>query len=125
MLILELFAPKMHVYAPGVQGYKPIEWSMAGRRELGAAKPDFPPSRMLRLPAIGETVPVYEEPCGSRVNSASGVERRRWSAIVEGLFRYQACDDKGVLRAEQVPLKWYSVAAIDSVRVPPELRKVQ
>jgi peroxiredoxin len=126
MLILELvLPPKMHVYAPGVQGYKPIEWSMAESKNWSAAKPDFPPSRMLRLPAIGETVPVYEgtlritrELSVGRPNAADG------PAIVEGLFRYQACDDKVCYVPEQVPLKWvFPVAAIDSVRVPPELRK--
>src|SRR6267143_5046302 len=52
--------PGMHVYAPGVQGYIPIDW----RLEEGgpAAKRHafkYPASEMLRLEAIGETVPVY------------------------------------------------------------------
>jgi hypothetical protein len=51
--------PKMHVYAPGAQGYIPIEWKL----EAGAAgklQPvAYPASEMLHLEAIGETVPVY------------------------------------------------------------------
>ena len=51
--------PKMHVYAPGVQGYIPIEWKMdegaAGKLQPAA----YPASEMLHLEAIGETVPVY------------------------------------------------------------------
>ena len=46
------------------------------------------------------------------------------SVSVEGVFRYQACDDKVCYAPDQVPLKWtFPVAALDSERVPAELRK--
>ena len=51
--------PAMHLYAPGVQGYIPIDWKL---EESPAAKPHafaYPPSKMMHLKAIGETVPVY------------------------------------------------------------------
>ena len=52
--------PGIHVYAPGVQGYIPIEWRLdeggpAAKRHAF----EYPRSEMLRLEAIGETVPVY------------------------------------------------------------------
>ena len=58
VLSLEIdLKPGMHVYAPGVQGYIPIDWKL----EEGAAAKlhalEYPASEMLRLPAIGETVP--------------------------------------------------------------------
>ena len=60
VLSLEInLKPKMHVYAPGVHGYIPIEWkldeSAAGKLQPVA----YPASEMLHLEAIGETVPVY------------------------------------------------------------------
>jgi peroxiredoxin len=124
LLILDVtLPPKMHVYAPGVEGYKPIEWIIAESKDWSAAKPHFPAPRMLHLKAIGETVPVYE---GSvRITRELTVGRGiTGPAVIEGEFRYQACDDKVCYAPERVPLKWtFPVAAIDSVRVPPELRR--
>ena len=51
--------PKMHVYAPGVEGYIPIEWKMKDSAAFTAHEVTLPPSKMLHLPAIDETVPVY------------------------------------------------------------------
>ena len=54
--------PGMHLYAPGVEGYIPIDYAGSWRRTMPAAKRHaftYPPSEMLRLEAIKETVPVY------------------------------------------------------------------
>ena len=52
--------PKMHVYAPGVQGYIPIDWRLdEGGPAAKRHSFEYPHSEMLRLEAIGETVPVY------------------------------------------------------------------
>ena len=60
VLSLEIdLKPKMHVYAPGVQGYIPIEWKLE-ESAAGKVQPvTYPASEMLHLEAIGETVPVY------------------------------------------------------------------
>ena len=86
---------------------------------------------MLRLEAIGETVPVYEKTIRITRDLVAGQTAELKPAIgpdgsvsVEGVFRYQACDDKVCYAPDQAPLKWiFPVAALDSERVPVELRK--
>ena len=52
--------PGMHVYAPGVQGYIPIDWRLdKGGPAAKRHSFEYPASEMLRLEAIDETVPVY------------------------------------------------------------------
>ena len=51
----------LHVYAPGVHGYIPIDWRLGGGGP--AAKRhgfEYPASEMLRLEAVRETVSVYQ-----------------------------------------------------------------
>jgi hypothetical protein len=57
-LILDIQLPRrMHVYAPGVQGYIPIEWTLNESPAFEEIAFKYPPSRMLHLDAIKETVP--------------------------------------------------------------------
>jgi hypothetical protein len=132
MLMLDItLPPKMHVYAPGVVGYKPVEWSMKESASWIATGAVFPPSKKLRLEAIAETVPVYERTLRITRDLVAGQNAELKPAIgadgsvtVEGVFTYQACDDKVCYVPETVPLKWtFPVIALDSERVPVELRK--
>lgn len=131
-LILDItLPPKVHVYAPGVVGYRPIEWTIAESPSWISTGAVFPPSKMLRLEAIGETVPVYERTVRLTRDLVAGQNAELKPAIgpdgsvsVEGVFRYQACDDKVCFAPDQVPLKWtFPVAPLDSERVPAGLRK--
>jgi len=122
--------PKMHVYAPGVEGYIPINWTMADSKAAAAAAATYPPSRKLHLPAIKETVPVYQGrfhlvrdiTIGSEADvkpllSAEG------ALTLEGSFRYQACDDRICYVPQTVPLKWtLRFETLDRERVPEELQ---
>ena len=131
LLVDVTLPPKVHVYAPGVQGYRPIEWTMTESKSWIATAPEFPSAKTLHLKAIGETVPVFERTVRITRDLVAGQAGELKPAIaadgtltVEGMFRYQACDDKVCYAPEQVPLKWtFPVTALDSVRVPPELRK--
>ena len=123
--------PGMHVYAPGVQGYIPIEWRL---EESAATKPrafEYPPSVMMRLDAIGETVPVYrdrvrinreitfgsEDVLKALVNVAGGL-------VLNGSFRYQACDDSKCYIPETVRLTWnFRLEGLDRERVPANLQR--
>src|SRR5262249_17437630 len=51
---------KMHVYAPGVQSYIPIAWSIDESPAMKIQEIAYPKSKLLRLKPIKETVPVYE-----------------------------------------------------------------
>ncbi len=59
-LILDIdLNPGMHVYAPGVEGYIPIDWKMQDSPTAAVHEPMFPHSEKLYLKAIDETVPAY------------------------------------------------------------------
>ena len=51
--------PNIHVYAPGVDNYIPIEWKMEDADLVVAHAPEFPRAEKLYLKAINETVPTY------------------------------------------------------------------
>lgn len=122
--------PGMHVYAPGVEGYIPIEWSMETSDGWQTHDAAYPASRMLHLPAIRETVPVYD---GSLrlVREVTIAQDRAIEPLLEdgkltvrGTFRYQACDDRICYRPETVPLEWtLQVEQLDRTRVPEELQR--
>lgn len=120
--------PKMHVYAPGVQGYKPVAWSLS-EGPWRAMDAEYPAPRTLHLKAIGEKVPVFEKTVRVRRDVMVGQVRdlkaqlAAGSLALEGVFTYQACDDKVCYTPEQVPVKWtLPLTPLDSQRVPVELR---
>jgi hypothetical protein len=123
--------PRMHVYAPGVQGYIPIDWRLdEGGPAAKRHSFEYPHSEMLRLEAIGETVPVYrghirihreitfgQEAVLKRMVSPTG------EVIVKGSFRYQACDDLKCYTPEDVPLVWrFKYQGLDLQRAPAEFQ---
>ena len=60
-LIAELSLPSdMHVYAPGVHGYKPVVLEMNANPHATLQSVGYPRSKVLLLPTIGEKVPVFE-----------------------------------------------------------------
>lgn len=150
-LILNIeLKPGMHVYAPGVRGYKPVDWEML----TAAAKPEgeaqtaggpgqvrlpgrlftevtWPAPRMLHLKAIGETVPVYEKKLRlvREVTIPSDKLLREVTSpsgvlTLEGVFRYQACDAKTCYNPVSLPLVFsIQILKHDTERVPVELRR--
>jgi hypothetical protein len=122
----------MHVYAPGVQGYIPIDWQL---EEGGSAAKrhsfEYPASEVLRLEAIGETVPVYRGHVRIRREITFGQEAALKSLvsptgelIVKGSFRYQACNDRRCYPPRDVPLEWrFKYEGLDRQRAPSELQR--
>jgi hypothetical protein len=121
--------PKMHVYAPGVEGYIAIEWKMTGT----AAKTypvSYPAPENLRLEVIKETVPVYRGHVRLAEDVVIGPEAQvkpklneQGEMVLEGSLRYQACDDHECYIPETVPLKWiFKFEPLDRERVPPEIQ---
>jgi Thiol:disulfide interchange protein DsbD, N-terminal len=117
--------PKMHVYAPGVEGgYISVDWKVPNSPSWTAQKVQFPPSRKVRLDAIDETVPVYEGRARFVRDLVVGTKAAAGSITVEGSFSYQACDDRMCYVPRTVPLKWtFRVDPLDSERVAEELQK--
>ena len=123
--------PRMHVYAPGVQGYIPIDWRLdEGGPAAKRHSFEYPRSEMLRLEAIGETVPVYRGHIRIRREITFGQEAvlkplvsPTGEVIIKGSFRYQACDDRKCYVPEDVPLVWrFKYQGLDLQRAPLEFQ---
>ena len=52
--------PDVHVYAPGAQGYKPIQLLIDQIPEMQLKPAIYPQSKTLFLPVIKERVPVFD-----------------------------------------------------------------
>ena len=123
--------PKMHVYAPGVDRYIPIDWQMAESKAWISFPAVYPASKRLNLPAIKETVPVYNSRIRLVRDVAVGLDAEVTPVLganrtltVEGSFRYQACDDKECYLPKTIPLQWsFRVGQLDTQRVAEDLQR--
>jgi hypothetical protein len=123
--------PGMHVYAPGTAGYIPIEFKLTASPAFQEHAPGYPPSRMLRLKAIGETVPVFQGNFRVAEDITIAPEAQVKPAlnavgdlVVEGTLRYQACDAKVCYPPQSVPLRWtLRYEALDRQRAPAEMQR--
>ena len=123
--------PNMHVYAPGVEGYIPIDWKMKESPVAAAHEVSYPASEKLHLAAIDETVPVYKDHFQLTRDITIAQDAKLRPALdstgkftVEGTLRYQACDDRICYIPQELPVKWtFQYAEFDRVRVPAELRR--
>jgi hypothetical protein len=131
-LSLDVALPRrVHVYAPGVQGYKPVALKLSESRAFQPDVPVFPNSKTVRLAAIQETVPVYERQFRLlqtiTLGSAQQVEpllNKDRQLAIEGQFLYQACDDRQCFVPETVPLRWVvKVEPFDRTRAPVEMQR--
>ena len=111
-LDLEL-GPNMHVYAPGVEGYIPIDWKMEDSDTAMVHAPVFPRAEKLYLKAIDETVPAYRShfrltrditiPAEDKLKPALDA---RGHFAMDSSLRYQACDDRMCYFPQTVRLQW-------------------
>jgi hypothetical protein len=124
--------PGMHVYAPGVQGYIPIDWKLDDSGPVVKRHPfKYPPSEMWLPKAIGETVPVYRrhvrivrEITFGQEDYLNPLVTPTGSLVVKGSFRYQACDDSKCYIPEDVLLEWrFKYQGLDRQRAPLELQR--
>jgi DsbC/DsbD-like thiol-disulfide interchange protein len=52
--------PGTHLYAPGAKGYKPIQLTLDVPAELKLQPVRYPEAKVLYLPVIQESVPIFE-----------------------------------------------------------------
>ena len=117
---------KMHVYAPAVQNYIPIRFEIEPSPYFTAHPAEYPPAENLYLPAIQETVPVFQGRYQVRQDVTIGssnilepVLNGNREVKIRGNFRYQACDDKICYLPQTVPLEWtLQLAPLERQRVP-------
>jgi hypothetical protein len=123
--------PDAHVYAPGTQGYKPIQLELEPMREMEFKPAVYPPAKILYLPAIKEKVPVFEGTFRIRQDVKVSSSSEFWGSLgkdgktftISGKLAYQACDKTICYLPTSVPIKWeLHVFPLDRTRAPAEIR---
>jgi hypothetical protein len=123
--------PDVHVYAPGTQGYKPIQLVIDPLPEMELRPVAYPRSKTLFLPAIKERVPVFEGTFRVRqdvrvstvaaFSNSLGTDGKTFT--VAGKLEYQACDRKVCFLPASVPVQWQvRVLPLDRQRAPEDIR---
>jgi hypothetical protein len=115
-----------HVYAPGVKGYKPIQLLLDPSPELKLEDVRYPQPRVLYLPVIKESVPVYEGRFRIVQDVVLSADRNFRASIgsgkpltVKGTLLYQACDESICYLPQKLPVSWdIHVAPLDATRSP-------
>jgi AhpC/TSA family protein len=117
-LFVDLSIPAgIHVYAPGVKEYRPLEVVLSGSEWVRTIEPVYAPSRMVELQAVHETVPAYEH----KTRIVIDVVIANTFALIRTLaknpavpqpvtlnatLRYQACSQTTCYKPADVPLAW-------------------
>jgi peroxiredoxin len=133
-LIAELSLPKdLHVYAPGVQGYKPVALELGAVPQATLHPATYPPSKTLLLPAIGEKVPVFEGRFRIKQDVTISFDKDFSQALaagpasgtpltLNGNLQYQACDSKICYPPTSIPVSWQlTVMPLNTIRAPEEI----
>jgi len=114
-LVVEVIPkPNMHVYAPGQPDVIPISLTLKAGEANVAQPVQFPPAEKLEVKELGETQLVYSRPfrlvqAVSVPSSPSLVKRaasRDASLTLNGVLRYQACDNTICYAPVSVPVTW-------------------
>jgi hypothetical protein len=114
----------MHIYAPGVRGYRPVVLTIEAMLDLTVHAPEFPRSKVMLLQAIKERVPVYEGKVRITRDFTISPGVRSPQVEVRGQFEYQACDDEICYVPKTVPLAFtIDMESLDRERVPEALRR--
>jgi len=104
---------RVHVYAPGVTGYKPIGLTIDPQPALVVRGTQFPKSEDYFFKPLNEHVAVYQRPFRIVQDleidpspQAAPTLANRTGMTVTGTLTYQACDDKVCFTPQSVPLSW-------------------
>jgi len=106
-------APKIHVYAPEVTGYRPLVLTVRPQPGLVVRGVSYPPSESYYYAPLKETVAVYQKPfriLQELALDASPAGRAALSGVstltMHGTLSYQACDDRICFPPRSVPMTW-------------------
>ncbi len=123
--------PDVHVYAPGTVGYKPIKLVVEPVPLLELKPAVYPPPKTLYLPAIKESVPVFEGTfrISQDVKVSTGsvfggsISKDGTTVTINGKLEYQACDKTICYTPTSVPVRWQlQVFPLDRTRAPENIR---
>jgi DsbC/DsbD-like thiol-disulfide interchange protein len=98
--------PKMHVYAPGQDGYVTVSLRLDPHADVTAHAARLPAGQPLFFPATGETQLVYSKPFRIELPVTIARGRKAGPLPIAGTLEYQACDDTVCYVARKVALKW-------------------
>lgn len=121
--------PEVHVYAPGVKGYKSIQLTLHGPAGMEFAPVSYPEPRILYLEAIQEQVPVFKGKfrVGQDVTvpfsrTRDGLRAKLGSEktiSIGGELKYQACDTRICYTPVSLNVAWQlRVLPLDLKRSP-------
>lgn len=118
---------RMHVYAPGVTGYKPIALTLRPVAGLQVKAAQFPVPQEYYFAPLKERVQVYRKPFRIVQSLAVDPSPAGRAALagtsevsINGTLTYQACDDKLCYTPVTVPLSWnVRLRALDMERAKP------
>lgn len=119
--------PTMHVYAPGVQSYRPLCLRLDPQPLLTVHESAFPPSRSYHFAPLDETVPVFEGRfrVTQDVTLASGRDFAELLKTpipkldVTGAIEHQVCSDRVCYPPAVLPVHWtIKVLPLDRERAP-------
>ena len=120
--------PDVHVYAPGVKEYKPVALELKPVPEAILRQVRYPQSKMLLLPAINQTVPVFEVNFKITQDVRVSYDMKFIMAVMKGSasgkmitlsgdLLYQACNATICYRPSGVPVSWgLTVKQLDQER---------
>ena len=118
-------AQGVHVYAPGVTGYKPIALSVASQPGVVLRVTHYPPSEDYHFKPLNEHVQVFQRPFRIVQDVVIDASPQGLTALndmtaltITGVLNYQACDDKVCFTPQAVPLTWtVALRPLDRERV--------
>lgn len=105
---------KMHVYAPGQDGYISVTLTLDDSEEFKLVEAaEFPSPGSYYFEPLDETVAVYDGPFRIRQEITLALTRElrrrataRETLTITGVLEYQACDDTVCYRPDSIPLTW-------------------
>jgi len=116
--------PRVHVYAPGVSGYKPIAVTITPQPGLIVRDTRYPKADDYFFKPLNEHVPVFQKPF--RViqdvtidpsREAAATLKDLTSMTIDGRLDYQACDDKVCFVPQSIALTWtLTLRSLDTER---------
>ncbi len=121
--------PDVHVYSPGVRGYKPIQLILQAPGGIEPAPVIYPTPKTLYLEAIKEQVPVFDGSFRITQDVTVGASKvgdglrallsASKTVSIGGELRYQACDKTICYPPASVPVKWeLQIRPLDLKRSP-------
>jgi len=127
-IVLDIKPAKgVHVYAPGVTGYKPIALSVAPVPNLIIRDARYPHPEDYHFKPLNEHVPVYQRPFRIVQDVAIDASPQAQATLkdmttlsLKGTLSYQACNDSVCFAPQSVPLAWsVTLRQLDRERAKP------